>query len=78
MDTSLGQVESVLQIPKMPGDEGIQEIQNYDIELQNITFGYDKRSVIQDISLKIPEKSVTAIIGSSGSGQNNLVQSDCR
>lgn len=72
VDTSLEQVESVLHIPKMPGNEAINKIQNYDIELQNISFGYDKRPIIQDVSLKIPERSVTAIVGPSGSGKTTL------
>lgn len=72
VDTSLEQVESVLHIPKMPGNEAVNKIQNYDIELQNISFGYDKRPIIKDVSLKIPERSVTAIVGPSGSGKTTL------
>ena len=72
VDTSLEQVESVLHIPKMPGNEAVNKIQNYDIELQNISFGYDKRLIIQDVSLKIPERSVIAIVGPSGSGKTTL------
>lgn len=72
VDTSLDQVESVLHIPKMPGNEAVNKIQNYDIELQNISFGYDKRPIIQDVSLKIPKRSVTAIVGPSGSGKTTL------
>ena len=72
VDTSLGQVESVLQIPEMPGNEAVNKIPNYNIELQNISFGYDKRPIIQDVSLKIPERSVTAIVGPSGSGKTTL------
>lgn len=72
VDNSLEQVESVLHIPKMPGNEAVNKIQNYDIELQNISFGYDKRPIIQDVSLKIPERSVTAIVGPSGSGKTTL------
>lgn len=72
VDNSLEQVESVLHIPKMPGNETVNKIQNYDIELQNISFGYDKRPIIQDVSLKIPERSVTAIVGPSGSGKTTL------
>ena len=72
VDTSLEQVESVLHIPKMPGNEAVNKIQNYDIELQSISFGYDKRPIIQDVSLKIPERSVTAIVGPSGSGKTTL------
>jgi ATP-binding cassette subfamily B protein len=45
----------------------------YDIELKNISFGYEKdRTVLQDINLSIPQGSTTAFIGKSGSGKSTL------
>ena len=41
-----------------------KEIQpeNYDIRLSNVSFSYDKRKIIDDISLSIPQKTTTAIV----------------
>ena len=45
---------------------------SHDIELRNIGFSYDKRKIIDGISLKIPEKTTTAIVGPSGGGKTTL------
>ncbi len=45
-----------------------------DIELQNISFSYDKEKlVLKDISLKIPRGSKMAFIGKNGSGKSTII-----
>ena len=56
----------------MSGNDTIDKIQNYNIELHNISFGYENRPIIQNVTLKIPEHRVTAIVGPSGSGKTTL------
>ena len=46
--------------------------QNHDIELSNVTFSYDERKIIDGVSLSIPEKTTTAIVGPSGGGKSTL------
>ncbi len=45
---------------------------NHDIVLDNVSFSYDRRKIIDGISLTIPEKTTTAIVGPSGSGKSTL------
>lgn len=45
---------------------------SHDIELRNIGFSYEQRKIIDGISLKIPEKTTTAIVGPSGGGKTTL------
>lgn len=42
-------------------------------ELEHLTVGYAKRQVITDLSLKIPEQTILAILGPSGSGKTTLL-----
>ena len=56
----------------MTRNDTIDKIQNYNIELHNISFGYENRPIIQNVTLKIPEHRVTAIVGPSGSGKTTL------
>ncbi|MDU3187185.1 ABC transporter ATP-binding protein [Ligilactobacillus animalis] len=42
-------------------------------ELEHLTIGYAKRQVITDLSLKIPEQTILAILGPSGSGKTTLL-----
>lgn len=47
------------------------------IELKNIKFSYNREPVLKDISIKIPEKRLTAIIGPSGSGKTTIIDLIC-
>lgn len=46
--------------------------QNCNIKLDHISFSYDRRKIIDDVSLSIPEKTTTAIVGPSGGGKSTL------
>jgi ATP-binding cassette subfamily B protein len=60
------------QEPVMGGDETVA-IENFAIELQNISFAYHKgEDVIKNINLSIPQGGVTALVGPSGSGKSTL------
>ena len=48
------------------------DISNYDIEFDNVSFAYDSVEVIKKVSLRIPENSMTAIVGPSGGGKTTL------
>lgn len=45
---------------------------HYDIEFKNVDFGYDSRTVLKNVSFRIPEKTSTAIVGPSGSGKTTI------
>ena len=43
------------------------------IQLSGVSFAYDERAILHDLSLEIPAGSLTTIIGPSGSGKTTLV-----
>jgi subfamily B ATP-binding cassette protein MsbA len=47
-----------------------------EIELQNVSFGYanESRSVLRDVSLKIPAGTMVALVGESGGGKSTLTK----
>ncbi len=47
---------------------------NNDVNFKNVTFAYDKKEVIKDVSFCAKENSVTAIVGESGSGKSTLAK----
>ena len=61
-------MRTLLTTPAMEGKE--KEVSNCDIELLHVTFAYNQENVIKDISCKIPQGSVTALVGPSGSGKS--------
>lgn len=44
------------------------------IEIKNVSFAYDARSILTDINMTIPRGSVVAIMGISGSGKTTLLR----
>lgn len=45
---------------------------HFDIAFDHVSFGYDDRQVLHDVSFTIPEKTSTAIVGPSSSGKTTL------
>ncbi|MCS6821545.1 MAG: heme ABC transporter ATP-binding protein [Microscillaceae bacterium] len=44
------------------------------IEVQNVSYQTKQRSILHDISLLIPEKTFTAILGKNGAGKSTLLR----
>ena len=43
-----------------------------DITLSHVSFSYDSKPILRDVSLTVPEKTTVAIVGPSGSGKSTL------
>ena len=59
-------------IEKMDGNGGVYGSDKHDIEFKHVSFSYEKRLVLNDISFKIPDRTTTAIVGTSGSGKTTI------
>ena len=70
--TELNRLEAVTYMPEMDKTEKELTLKNFDIELKDVSFGYDQRRVIEHVSVKIPQGSSCAIVGPSGSGKTTL------
>lgn len=47
---------------------------DHTVSFENVTFAYDKKEVIHDISLTAEEGRLTALVGESGSGKSTLAK----
>ena len=73
VDMSVDRAQEILNTPQMDiSGENITPAVR-DITAQDIAFSYEKRKIIDGISLHIPEKTTTAIVGPSGGGKTTLV-----
>lgn len=70
LDVVTGRMRTLLTTPAMEGTE--QEVANCDIELNHVTFRYNTEDVICDVSCKIGQGSITALVGPSGSGKSTI------
>ena len=73
VDVSVDRAQEILDTPQMDISGEVISPDTKDIAAQDITFSYEKRNVIDGISLHIPEKTTTAIVGPSGGGKTTLV-----
>lgn len=72
IDTAMDQLEALKVNNYIDLDGKEIELENHNIEFRNVCFGYDKRTVLQNVSFCIPEKTMTAIVGPSGSGKTTI------
>jgi len=72
VDTSVDKAQEILDIPVMDIEGKDITPANYDVDLKNVDFSYDKRKIINDISIHIPERTTTALVGPSGGGKTTL------
>ena len=72
VDACVGQANEILSLPAM--DISGEEITPHRraLRAENIRFSYERRPIIDGVTLEIPEKSVTAIVGPSGGGKTTL------
>ena len=66
------QANEVLALPPMDIDGSDATPLACDIELKNVSFAYEDRKIIDNVSLKIPANTTTAIVGPSGGGKTTL------
>lgn len=45
-----------------------------DIELEHVSFAYRDKEVLHDVSVRLPQGSLTALVGPSGSGKSTLMK----
>jgi ATP-binding cassette subfamily B protein len=71
IETAMDQMDETYNVPKLTGTESVDENKT-DIEIKDVTFGYDSRIILDKVSARIPAKSKCAIVGYSGSGKTTL------
>ena len=72
MDVAMEQVESLDNTPRMDLNGKEISVKNTDITLSGVSFSYGHGETLHNVTLDIPEKSFTAIVGPSGSGKSTL------
>ena len=64
--------EEILNIPQMDIDGEEIHPDNLDMHMEHVSFAYENRKIIDDVTLDIKEKTTTAIVGPSGGGKTTI------
>ncbi len=67
---SIDRINQIKDIPKMGGNQKGDTLDRFDVAFDQVTFAYETVSVLQDVSFTVPEKTMTALVGLSGSGKS--------
>ena len=70
---SLKRMDIIDNIPVMSDISGEEELNQFDISYENVSFAYDSTPVLKEISFNIPEKTTMALVGLSGSGKTTII-----
>lgn len=72
VDACVGQANGILGLPAMDISGDDITVVNHDLKAEDISFSYDKKPIINGVTLDIPERTTTAIVGPSGGGKTTL------
>lgn len=68
-------IDRTVETENMPRmDENGKDLhpESHSISFDHVSFSYDKKPILQDVSVMLPDKTITAIIGPSGSGKTTF------
>ena len=69
---AVAKTKEIMDMPPMDIDGAEVTPAKRDIELRNVDFSYDRKKIIDNVCLTIPEKTTTAFVGPSGGGITTL------
>ncbi|MGK6315762.1 ABC transporter ATP-binding protein [Neorhizobium sp. DT-125] len=73
-DASLTRIERIMAARPLPPARRPQKPCGFGIRFDRVGFSYDgRRRVLAGVSLDVPERSMTALVGSSGSGKSTFL-----
>ena len=73
---SYRRVTGILQTPSVPNPPDPEEVKNFDLTFENVSFAYEscggEEFSLQEVSFHVPGGSLTALAGPSGSGKTTV------
>lgn len=70
--SSIDHADQIDEIPEMDSTGRTIYPKKHDISFDHIDFSYDRRPILKNVNVTIPDRTTTAIIGPSGSGKTTL------
>ncbi len=68
-------IDRTVETENMPRmDENGRDLrpENHDIVFDHVSFSYEKKPILRDVSVTLPDKTTTAVVGPSGSGKTTF------
>ncbi|SHN45208.1 ABC transporter ATP-binding protein [Cryptosporangium aurantiacum] len=72
--TELTRLDTILSTPPLPEASDPIRPDRHDLEFVSVSFRHGSRTVVDDLSLAVPEGQRLAIVGPSGAGKSTILQ----
>lgn len=72
VDYIVNETRKIFALKPMDIDGKDMKPESFDIDVENVTFSYEEKTIIDNVSVHIPAKTTTAIVGPSGGGKTTL------
>lgn len=72
IDTTLSKLERIKKTPFIDEDGKDMRLKRYDIQFEDVSFAYDEKPILKNVSFSISQNTTTAIVGASGSGKTTI------
>jgi ATP-binding cassette subfamily B protein len=74
MKLGVRRIENLRLTPPLREPTVPERITDFGVELCNVSFRYHGQPVLRDVSVRIPARSMTALVGPSGSGKTTITR----
>ncbi|MEM8926238.1 MAG: ABC transporter ATP-binding protein [Actinomycetota bacterium] len=76
MEAAIDRIGELLAVPPLPTADGNTDIVGSRVAFDDVTFVYDQteEEVLRGVSFDVPERSLTALVGTSGSGKTTITR----
>ncbi|MCG8499424.1 MAG: ABC transporter ATP-binding protein/permease [Firmicutes bacterium] len=78
MEAALNRYEAIHNVAVIDEKGKDIAINHFDIEFKDVAFAYEQEEVLRNISFKVPERSMTALVGKSGCGKTTIANLTAR
>lgn len=73
-ELTIERLEALLAQPVMLTEDAEPPITDVSVHFENVSFAYESKPVLKDVSFSIPAKSVTVFVGPSGAGKTTILR----
>ena len=75
LENTINRMEEISKFPTIDERSKNVKLNNHEIIFDKVSFSYEKnKHTLEDVSFQIPERTMTAIVGSSGSGKSTVAR----
>lgn len=73
-ENALAEINALLATSTLPEPEMSERAVSFSVELDNVRFGYSDVTVLDGLSMRIPQGQMTALVGPSGAGKTTVIK----